>query len=123
MAPELCKEDDYDYKVDVWAVGVISYILLTGRPPFFDRSQTGKDGIYECIINDEPDYDILSNCSSDASEFIKSCLHKNASSRQTTEELLNTSWITNHQPDSELSNQTVIKYGKNLAAFAKTTSF
>lgn len=123
MAPELCKEDDYDYKVDVWAVGVISYILLTGRPPFYDRSQTGKDGIYDCIINDEPDYDILSNCSSDASEFIKNCLHKNARSRQTTEDLLNTSWITNHQPTSELSNQTVIKYGKNLAAFAKTTSF
>ena len=30
MAPELCKEVEYDMKVDVWAVGVITYILLVG---------------------------------------------------------------------------------------------
>ena len=40
MAPELCKEIEYDYKVDVWAVGVITYILLVGQPPFYDRNAT-----------------------------------------------------------------------------------
>ena len=37
MAPELCDERHYDNKVDVWAVGVIAFILLTGTPPFYDR--------------------------------------------------------------------------------------
>jgi len=38
MAPELAKEVEYGAKVDVWAVGVIAYILLTGAPPFYDRT-------------------------------------------------------------------------------------
>ena len=40
MAPELCEQVAYDNKVDVWAVGVITFILLTGYPPFYDRSST-----------------------------------------------------------------------------------
>ena len=53
MAPELCKEIEYDNKVDVWAVGVIAFILLTGTPPFYDRKQRrngGKQFIYQDII-------------------------------------------------------------------------
>jgi len=34
MAPELCQEKSYDNKVDVWAVGVILYVLMTGSAPF-----------------------------------------------------------------------------------------
>lgn len=38
MAPEICAEQEYDNKVDVWSVGVITYVLLTGVPPFVNRS-------------------------------------------------------------------------------------
>ena len=50
MAPELCQERAYGPNVDVWAVGVITYILLTGKPPFYDRTNRGKQGIYDDII-------------------------------------------------------------------------
>jgi serine/threonine protein kinase len=30
MAPELCKDEHYDERVDVWSLGCIAYILLTG---------------------------------------------------------------------------------------------
>ena len=43
MAPELCKEEAYDFKVDVWSTGIIAYILLTGMPPFYDKS--GRNNI------------------------------------------------------------------------------
>jgi len=34
MAPELVDDEEYNEKVDVWALGCIVYILLTGAPPF-----------------------------------------------------------------------------------------
>ena len=39
MAPEIVREETYDEKVDTWSVGVICYILLSGRPPFKGRNK------------------------------------------------------------------------------------
>ena len=34
MSPEMLSSPYYDYEVDVWAIGVITYHLLVGDPPF-----------------------------------------------------------------------------------------
>jgi serine/threonine protein kinase len=34
MAPEIIREEKYNEKVDIWSVGIVTYILLSGRPPF-----------------------------------------------------------------------------------------
>ena len=80
MAPELCAEDLYNEKVDVWACGVITYILLTGQPPFVGGS---KDEIYENIQKMEPNYNQrqLRQCQATALDFIKKCLNKDPSLR------------------------------------------
>lgn len=46
MSPELVKEEAYDNRVDIWSTGVITYILLSGMPPFIGND---KDGIYNAI--------------------------------------------------------------------------
>ena len=39
MAPELVKRKQYDEKVDIWALGVMTYIILTGSPPHNGRGK------------------------------------------------------------------------------------
>ena len=38
MAPEVVLGEAYDAKVDVWAIGVMTYIMLTGSPPFWGKT-------------------------------------------------------------------------------------
>lgn len=69
MAPEIIEEKKYDMRVDVWSVGVIAYILLSGRPPFKGRS---KEEIFESILNNPLSFDhtIWKRASPDSKDFI-----------------------------------------------------
>ena len=52
MAPEITKSQSYNEKVDIWSIGIITYFLLTGYPPFGnkDRDDIIKN-INTCNIN------------------------------------------------------------------------
>lgn len=43
MAPEIVKKVQYNTKVDIWSLGVMTYIMLSGRPPFKGKT---KDEIF-----------------------------------------------------------------------------
>ncbi len=40
MAPEIFSRSGYNQQCDVWSVGVILYVLLTGRPPFYGNNES-----------------------------------------------------------------------------------
>ena len=71
MAPELCAKDLYDNKVDVWATGVLTYAMMTGRAPFNGKS---KEEIYKAVIENEPNLLRLEGISAAGIEFIRACL-------------------------------------------------
>lgn len=53
MAPEIIKRLAYDSKIDIWSVGVMTYILLSGKPPF--NGQT-KEEIFLQISTQQVTY-------------------------------------------------------------------
>lgn len=52
-APEVIKQISYDSRCDVWSLGVMTFMMLTGRAPFMGSS---KSEIYKRSVNSEPDY-------------------------------------------------------------------
>ncbi|KAL3837589.1 hypothetical protein ACJMK2_022937 [Sinanodonta woodiana] len=94
VAPEILSEIGYGLEVDMWAVGVISYILLCGFPPFRspDRNQTElfefiKAGEYEFL---SPYWD---NISLVAKDLIEHLLVVDKKKRYTATDVLCHSWI------------------------------
>lgn len=75
MAPEVIKEESYDFKVDVWSATIIIYILLCEELPFFGAE---TQEIYDQIINKELDIDSEKwmNISQEAKSFLKMGLNK-----------------------------------------------
>ncbi|OCT65497.1 hypothetical protein XELAEV_180417364mg, partial [Xenopus laevis] len=54
VAPELLEQKPYGKAVDVWAIGVISYILLCGYPPFYDENDSE---LFNQILKAEYEFD------------------------------------------------------------------
>ena len=120
MAPELCNETEYTNKVDVWAIGIITYVLLSGKAPFTGRK---KADIYDKINRAEPWYSHIAPASADAKEFIKACIRKNPEERPTMAELLEMKWLKDFRTGSTLSEATQLNISANLFSFRKTTTF
>lgn len=69
-APEMHMGRGYDSAIDIWALGVIAYTLLSGQPPF--------QGLQDVGVRDPPPLD---HCSIDLSELVQKMLNKNPNSR------------------------------------------
>jgi len=108
VAPEVLRGTNYDNSVDVWSVGVITYILLCGFPPFYgNNDQQIFNKILKCEYDfPSPDWD---NISDDAKEFIQALLVLNPNERPSSEQCLEAPWIVNKAP----SNQTLDNKMKN----------
>lgn len=73
MAPEVLKYDPISLSTDVWSVGVLAYVLLSGYSPFgHDNKQQTFLNISKCALSFEPEH--FEDVSSSAIDFIKSAL-------------------------------------------------
>lgn len=83
MAPELVRQQPYNYTVDLWSLGVILYELAVGRPPFYtDRIVS----LIEMIVREPVKYP--PTMSSEFQSFLAGLLNKDPSKRMTWPEIL-----------------------------------
>uniref|UniRef100_A0AAV1U1P8 Protein kinase domain-containing protein n=1 Tax=Peronospora matthiolae TaxID=2874970 RepID=A0AAV1U1P8_9STRA len=93
VAPEILEGKSYGKTVDIWSIGVITYILLCGYPPFHDDNHNAlfkkiKSGKFEF---DAPYWDHVSD---DAKDLISEMLVVNPEKRATVDQLLAHRWVT-----------------------------
>ncbi|XP_038847012.1 calcium/calmodulin-dependent protein kinase type II subunit gamma-like isoform X8 [Salvelinus namaycush] len=92
LSPEVLRKDSYGKPVDIWACGVILYILLVGYPPFWDEDQHKlyqqiKAGAYDFP---SPEWDTVTP---EAKNLINQMLTINPSKRITADQALKHPWI------------------------------
>ena len=90
IAPEVLKHIPYDQSADLWSVGVLTYMLLTGVPPFVGRSEAE---LYAKIRNGEYCFPQNINVSDAAKEMIRKLLVVEPLQRWTAEEALRSAWF------------------------------
>jgi calcium/calmodulin-dependent protein kinase I len=97
-APEILNRNHYGKAVDLWSVGVITFILLAGHPPFFDPDDAiVAQKIKRCdYCFDDEDWHHVSE---EAKHLIKCLLQVNPVERYNVDQALNHKWMLQ---DSEI---------------------
>ncbi|XP_037539608.1 death-associated protein kinase 2 [Nematolebias whitei] len=93
VAPEIVNYEQLGLEADMWSIGVITYILLSGASPFLgDTKQETLANI--SAMNYDFDEEFFSNTSELAKSFIRQLLVKDTRKRMKIQDALNHPWIT-----------------------------
>ncbi|KAJ6419748.1 hypothetical protein OIU84_029792 [Salix udensis] len=100
VAPEVLKRNSGP-ESDVWSIGVITYILLCGRRPFWDKTE---DGIFKEVLRNKPDFrrKPWPTISTSAKDFVKKLLVKDPRARLTAAQALSHPWVREGGDASEI---------------------
>uniref|UniRef100_A0A8C7JYF1 Serine/threonine-protein kinase DCLK2 n=1 Tax=Oncorhynchus kisutch TaxID=8019 RepID=A0A8C7JYF1_ONCKI len=124
VAPEIIAETGYGLKVDIWAAGVITYILLCGFPPFSGEDQ---EILLDQILTGQLDFPSPSwdNVSVTAKELITGMLQVKVEQRYTALQVLDHPWVNDDGrlvKDQQLSVAGKIKKHFNTGPKACSTT-
>ncbi|KAI0507789.1 hypothetical protein KFK09_013917 [Dendrobium nobile] len=118
VAPEVLLKN-YGPEADIWSVGVILYILLSGVPPFWAETEAG---IFKQILEEPLDFESepWPSISDSAKELIKNMLNRDPKLRFTAHQVLCHPWIVDDTvaPDRPLDSAVVSRL-KHFSAMNK----
>lgn len=121
IAPEVLK-GEYDEKCDVWSIGAITYIMLSGSPPFNGKSDIDifDEIIQNPLVFPQKNWEKISN---DAISFITHCMEKEPIKRYSAIEALKDPWfkyMLDNQHKEKYLNPNILN---NLKNFSKPEKF
>ncbi|EAS04482.1 kinase domain protein (macronuclear) [Tetrahymena thermophila SB210] len=123
VAPEIIGEKNYEKECDNWSLGVIMYILLSGREPFYAKS---LKEVYDKIRNQRYDFNdsCWENITKQAKDLISKLLTVDPKKRFTCEQALKHQWFSQF---SENKDQKEIKKAQerisNLLSYNNSARF
>ncbi|CAN1250418.1 Calcium-dependent protein kinase 17 [Linum perenne] len=121
IAPEVLKRK-YGPEADIWSIGVMLYILLSGVPPFWAESE---HGIFNAILRGHCDFssDPWPLISPQAKDLVRKMLNSDPKQRLSASQVLNHPWIKEdgEAPDVPLDNAVMgrLKQFKAMNKFKK----
>jgi calcium-dependent protein kinase len=115
MAPEVIT-GGYNQSCDVWSIGVIMYIMLSGTPPFTGSS---NQEIYEKIVEETPKFDspVWSSVSNCAKVLIKKSLTKDPKKRISINDFFYDPWLRTRNDNLVPEKHLSFKSMENLSKF------
>ncbi len=118
VSPEVLLEKPYNKSVDIWTVGILAYMFLTGCLPFDSSSKhiLIKKTIYNQIPYDQM---IWENISIEARRFVDGCLQKFPVKRFTIKEAIVHDWIKQVAPRTELLKKIRQRKSSEFEAYTK----
>lgn len=96
VAPEVLLEKRYTKSVDMWSIGIISYLLLVGILPF-DHETSEREIARQTVHNPTPfPSSLWKKISAEARLFVDNLLQKEPTKRMTIKDALEHPWIQKH---------------------------
>jgi Ca2+-binding EF-hand superfamily protein len=101
VAPEVLQEKPYNFKVDLFAIGIITYLLVAGFLPF-DHETSEKEIARQTVYEPTPfPSSIWKNISIEAKMFVDNLLDKDPEKRMNIQEVLQHKWLQKFNKEEE----------------------
>ncbi|XP_022101989.1 striated muscle-specific serine/threonine-protein kinase-like [Acanthaster planci] len=111
MAPEIASDGLIEYETDLWALGVMIFVWLSGTSPFLGRNR--EKTIYNITRLKVNRKHLFKNCTAEAKQFIWAILQKEPIDRPSVDECLASPWLSD-TPEMKAKREAAVFSSRKL---------